>query len=126
MAHGWKIATYVSLFIVAGFIVFNLAQGISESRLGEIQSLVVLPFDNFTGNDELEYFVSGMHASLIGDLGKISGLRIISRTTANNLRSSGMSIPEIADELGVDAVIETIERQTVDRFVEFRYGNDID
>jgi adenylate cyclase len=108
VAYGWKISTYVSLIIVAGFIIYHLADRVRISRQGEIQSLVVLPFDNFTGNDELEYFVSGMHASLIGDLGKINGLRIISKTTAKNLNSAEMSIPEIADELKVDAVIETM------------------
>ena len=70
------------------------------------QSILVLPFDNFTGSPEMEYFVQGMHASLIGDLSKISALRVISPTTARSYANSGKSIPEIAEELEVDAVIE--------------------
>ncbi|NNF35518.1 MAG: hypothetical protein HKN68_15520 [Saprospiraceae bacterium] len=70
------------------------------------ESIVVLPFDNFTGNSEMEYFVQGMHTSLIGDLGKISGLRVISPTTARAYAKSGKSLPEIAKELKVDAVLE--------------------
>lgn len=72
----------------------------------QYQSIVVLPFDNFTGNDEMEYFVQGMHTSLIGDLSRISALRVISPTTARSYAQSGKSIPEIAEELKVDAVLE--------------------
>ncbi|GAI54641.1 unnamed protein product, partial [marine sediment metagenome] len=74
--NAWKIATYVSFVVIIGLVVLNLTGGIKEAQAGSIQSLVVLPFDNFTGDEELEYFVSGMHASLIGDMGKIGGLRI--------------------------------------------------
>ena len=67
---------------------------------------MVLPFDNFTGDDGLEYFVSGMHSSLIGDMGKISGLRVISKTSSNVYKGVDMSVPQIASELAVDAVVE--------------------
>jgi adenylate cyclase len=70
------------------------------------QSIVVLPFDNYTGDEEMDYFVQGMHASLIGDLGKISALRVVSPTTARSYAGSGKSLPEIAKELDVDVVLE--------------------
>ncbi len=59
-----------------------------------------------TGNNELEYFVDGMHSSLIGDIGKISALRVISKTTSNAYKNEKKSISEIASELNVDAIIE--------------------
>jgi adenylate cyclase len=68
---------------------------------------VILPFDNFTGDDQLEYFVSGMHSSLIGDIGQISGLRVISKTSSNVYKGVDMSLPQIASELKVDAVVES-------------------
>ena len=71
-----------------------------------VQSIVVLPFDNFTGKTDLDYFIQGMHSSLIGDLGQISALRVISPTTARAYKNAGKSIPEIAAELNVDAVME--------------------
>ncbi|TFH22163.1 MAG: hypothetical protein E4H10_14190 [Bacteroidia bacterium] len=107
VSYGWKIATYVSLVVIVGLIIFNLAGGFKQVQAGSIQSLVVLPFDNFTGNEELDYFVSGMHASLIGDMGKINGLRVVSKTTSNTFKDLDKSIPEIASELIVDAVVET-------------------
>ena len=102
----WKAATYVSLLIIAGLIIFNIEGGFRNLRAGTIESLVVLPFDNFTGDQELEYYVSGMHSSLIGDMGKISGLRVISKTSSNAYKTVELPVPEIAFELKVDAVLE--------------------
>jgi TolB-like protein len=102
----WKASTYISLVVIVGLIIFNLVP-VKELNAGEIQSLVILPFDNFTGDEQLEYFVSGMHASLIGDMGKVEGMRIISKTSSNTYKDVDMSIPQIAEELSVDAVVET-------------------
>ena len=72
-----------------------------------ISSLLILPFDNFTGDDSLEYIVEGIHDALIGDVGKISALRVPSKRTANAYRNVEKSIPQIATELNIDAAIET-------------------
>ena len=71
-----------------------------------ITSLVILPLDNFTGSDESEYYIAGMHESLITDIGQIGALRIISKTTANSFKDTEKSITEIASELKVDGAIE--------------------
>ena len=107
VSSGWKVTTYISLAVIAGFLIYNLAGFLSRKEHGDISSLVILPFDNFTGDDNLEYFVAGMHASLIGDMGKISGLRVISKTSANAYRNREKALPVIASELFVDAVMET-------------------
>jgi len=104
--NGWKIATIVSFVVIIGLIILNIAGGSSRLKAGDIQSLVILPFDNFTGDEALEYFVSGMHSSLIGDIGKIGGLRVISTTSSNSYKNVDMSVPEIASELNVEAVVE--------------------
>ena len=79
----------------------------NQKKLAEsIQSIVILPFDNFTGNDENEYFVSGMHSSLITDMGRIGALRVICTTTSNTFKATDMSVSKIASELGVDAAVE--------------------
>ena len=103
----WKAATYISIVVIAALIILNIAPISKSISSGDIQSLVVLPFDNFTGDDQLDYFVSGMHASLIGDMGKVGGLRVISKTSSNTYKDVGLSIPEIATALSVDAVVET-------------------
>jgi len=106
-SRGWKAATYVSLVVIVALVFFNVFTSSKTLKAGDIQSLLVLPFDNFTGDDQLEYFVSGMHASLIGDMGKVGGLRVISKTSSDTYKDADMSIPEIASELNVDAVVET-------------------
>jgi TolB-like protein len=84
----------------------------SKKRIDEltgakrIESILILPFDNYTGSEELNYFVAGMHDSLIGAIGRISTIRVISKTTSNVYRHTEKSIPEIASELGVNAIIE--------------------
>jgi TolB-like protein/Tfp pilus assembly protein PilF len=79
---------------------------ISGAAIKPINSIVVLPFENLSGDPEQEYFVDGMTDALSAELGKIKALRVISRTSAMQYKDTDKSIPEIAKELGVDAVIE--------------------
>ena len=104
--NAWKIATYVSFIVIVGLVVLNIASRSSLIKPGMVQSLAILPFDNYTGDENLEYFVSGMHSSLINDMGKVSGLRVLSETTSKLYKNADKSIPQIASELGVDAVVE--------------------
>ena len=105
--NAWRIATYVSFVVIIGLVTFNIVGGPKQLLAGDIQSLVILPFDNFTGDEQLDYFVDGMQASLIGDMGKVGGLQVKSRTSSNAFKSMDMTIPEIASELGADAALET-------------------
>lgn len=71
-----------------------------------INSLAVLPFTSLSAEADQEYFVDGMTDELITHLAKISRLRVISRTSCMRYKGTQKSIPEIARELQVDAVIE--------------------
>ena len=48
---GWKAATYISLVVIVGLVALNIMGGPKGLRAGDIQSMVILPFDNFTGDD---------------------------------------------------------------------------
>ncbi len=102
----WKFATYVSIAVIIGLIILNLFGGTTRLKAGDIQSLVVLPFENFTGDDQLENMVSGMHALLVGDIGRISEVRVLGKTTSNAYKDVDISANEIASELNVDAILE--------------------
>ena len=102
----WKAATYISLVIIVALIILNLVPLSKTIKTGDIQSLVILPFDNFTGDDQLDYFVAGMHASLINDV-EDWGIRVICKTSSNVYKDVDMTTAEIAKELNVDAVMET-------------------
>ncbi len=72
-----------------------------------IESIAVLPFDNMTNDPDQEYMVAGMHDYLITALSRISSLRTISKTSTLKYRTQEKTIPEIANELHVDAIVES-------------------
>lgn len=71
-----------------------------------IRALAVLPLANLSRDPEQEYFADGMTEALIADLAKIRALRVISRTSVMRYKATDKSLPEIAEELSVDAVVE--------------------
>jgi len=71
-----------------------------------IRSIAVLPLENLTGDPTQEYFVEGMTEALIMGLARIGSLRVTSRTTILQYAGTTRSLPEIARELGVEALIE--------------------
>jgi len=77
-----------------------------RGRPARIQSLAVLPLENLSRDSEQEYFADGMTEELIAELGKIRALRVISRTSAMRYKGTKKSMPEIARELDVDALVE--------------------
>jgi TolB-like protein/Tfp pilus assembly protein PilF len=84
------------------------------AKPGQVDSLAVLPLENLSGDPEQEFFAEGMTEALITSLAKIGALRVTSRTSAMRYRKTDKSLPQIARELNVDAVVEG----TVQRFGE--------
>jgi serine/threonine protein kinase/tetratricopeptide (TPR) repeat protein len=72
----------------------------------KITSLAVLPLANLSGDPQQEYFADGMTEELITDLGKVSALKVISRTSVMHYKGTQKTVPEIARELNVDAIVE--------------------
>lgn len=70
------------------------------------RTIAVLPFKNLSGLPDQEYFADGITESVIADLGRIGSMRVISRTSAMHYKASRETVPEIARELRVDAVLE--------------------
>ncbi len=77
----------------------------TKSEVNE-KSIAVLPLHNLTGQEDNDYFVDGMHDALIGELGKVSSLRVISRTSTLRYRNSDMLLKDISNELGVNTIVE--------------------
>jgi TolB-like protein/DNA-binding winged helix-turn-helix (wHTH) protein/Flp pilus assembly protein TadD len=71
-----------------------------------IRSLAVLPLANLSGDASQEYFSDGMTDAIITELGQLSELQVISRTSTIAYKGTRKSLPEIARELKVDAVVE--------------------
>ncbi len=69
-------------------------------------SIVVLPFANFGGNPEQEYFVDGVTDSLTTDLSRISGSFVIARNTAFTYKGKVIDVKDIGRDLNVRYVLE--------------------
>lgn len=80
-----------------------------------IQSLVVLPFENRSGDPAQEFFADGMTDALIADLAQIGALRVISRTSAMRYKGTHPPLSEIARDLHVDGVVEGSALRAGDR-----------
>lgn len=80
-----------------------------------ISSIMVLPLENLSGDPAEEYFADGMTDALIGDLARIGGLHVISRTSSMHYKGTKKSLPEIAGEVKVDAVVEGTVQRSGDR-----------
>lgn len=109
LAHPIKIsrrAIVIGVVIIAliSYVLYYHLPKITDSSSGTIKDVIVMPFDNYTGSDTTEFFVAGMHSSLIGEIGKVSTLRVKGKTTARAYKEK--SIPEIASELGVNTIVE--------------------
>lgn len=71
-----------------------------------IRSLAVLPLQNLSGDPNQDYLADGMTESIIGRLSAIRELRVISRTSVMRFKDTKLSVPEIARQLNVDAIVE--------------------
>jgi serine/threonine protein kinase/tetratricopeptide (TPR) repeat protein len=93
--------------IVAGILAVIMGRSyFSKPREKPITSIAVLPLENLSADPEQEYFSDGMTEAIIKELSQIKALRVISRTSAMRYKNSNKTIPQIARELGVDAVVE--------------------
>ncbi len=101
-----SIVILAAAIIVIALILTGVINGGKDARAEVIKSLAVLPFENYTGDDHLDYVANGMHASLIGDMGKLGALRVIGETSSNVYKNTQKSAPDIARELKVDALVE--------------------
>ena len=80
-----------------------------------VRSLAVLPLANLSNDPAQEYFTDGMTDALITELSQISALKVISRTSVVQYKKTDKSLPQIARELDVDAVVEGTVQHSGDR-----------
>jgi serine/threonine protein kinase/Tfp pilus assembly protein PilF len=118
----WRNAIFGSAGVLALAVLllaFNVG-GARERLLGragppKIESIAVLPLANLSGDPNQEYFADGMTEALISKLAQIGSLKVISRTSMMRYKNSRKTVPEIAQELHVDAVVEGSVQKAGDR-----------
>jgi len=114
----WKIATYISIVIIVGFIIFNIAVGPNRAEyLTDLEkSIAVLPFENMSVDEEYSHIGDAITDEIILELQKIKEFdRVLSRTSTMQYKDNRPTIPEIAEKLGVNYIIEgSIQRHRED------------
>lgn len=89
----------------------------AAGALGTDPYLVVLPVSNFIPEAGTDYVTDGLHEDLLDVLQDVEGLRLVSRTTSASYRNREITISEVVDDLGVDAILETSLRRSGDEMV---------
>jgi len=116
--HIAVIAGMVAAIVIAGGLLAWPAlrdRGASSvAATAPIRSIAVLPLVNLSGNADQEYFADAMTDELIGTLGQLRGVNVISRTSAMQFKGTGKPVREIARALNVDAVLEGTVLVTTD------------
>ena len=107
---GRRIALLIAAALVLVLVAIPIVKRIRETRSAKqpllIKSIAVLPLENLSGDPAQEYFADGMTDELITVLAKNPGLRVISRTSVMQYKKVHRPLREIAQELGVDGILE--------------------
>ena len=95
------------LAVVVGLSAGKLREWLrNPAAVAPIASLAVLPLQNLSGDPAQDYFADGMTDELITGLAKLGNLRVTSRTSVMRYKNTMEPLPQIAQELNVDAVVE--------------------
>ena len=97
----------VAFFAIERFVLHDHDSALVANAVAIDKSIAVLPFANRSAAEDDAYFADGVHDDILTQLHKVSGIeKVISRTSVERYRSSELSIPEIANELGVATIME--------------------
>ena len=99
---GTLLSTYL-LYIGYGYF---SSKNIHNSQQINANSIAVLPFDNFSKDENDEYFSDGFTELIIANLAKINDLIVISRTSVMQYKNSTKTLKDIGKELGVANILE--------------------
>ncbi len=111
-------ATCLAL-VITGAVIYGVRSRIwphAKPPAGRIM-LVVLPFENLSGDPTQEYFSDGLTEEMISRLGQMEPRRlgIIARTSASPYKGTKKRVDEIGKELGVNYILEGTVRRAADR-----------
>jgi TolB-like protein/DNA-binding winged helix-turn-helix (wHTH) protein/Tfp pilus assembly protein PilF len=106
--YGWQ-ASLVALGVLAIALLAVNAFGLRDRFFAAgpaSVALAVLPLKNLSGDASQDFYADGVSDALITELGKIGRLQVLSFQSMSRYRQTQKPLPEIARELGVDALLE--------------------
>ncbi|MCA1648979.1 MAG: protein kinase [Acidobacteria bacterium] len=102
-------AASLSAVLAVGVALWWAGEGGRQRRFGgpagRIQSIAVLPLENLSADPGEEYFVAGMHESLITDLARIGLQKVVAKPSADVFKGSKKPLRDIGRELGVEGLV---------------------
>ena len=95
-----------ALGLALAMALFGPEVGSPAGEPAPIRSIAVIPLEDLSASGTGEYFADGMTEALISNLARIDTLKVISRTSVMRYKRTVLPVPQIALELGVDALLE--------------------
>ncbi len=95
---------WLAVFAIAAIAIFAVYSYINWSQEPEMQTIVVLPFEQPQG--DLELVADGLVDEITAQLVRLETLNVVARTSAFTFRESGLDIPAFAEKLHADMLIE--------------------
>ena len=121
----WTAITVAAAVLAAALFAFQLTRTRSSATAEQPKqtapaasmdkSVAVLPFENLSSDKENAFFAQGIQDEIITTLSRISGLRVISRTSTAHYESAPQNLSEIARQLRVSNVLEGSVQKVGDR-----------
>src|SRR5580700_10981445 len=105
----WKLAIILVLAIVAAVAIgayFRPARSVANASSSDNTSIAVLPFADMSPAKDQEYFSDGLAEQLINDLAKVSGLKVVGRSSAFQFEGKNEDLRSVGRKLGVANILE--------------------
>jgi adenylate cyclase len=87
----------------------------AQPSLPDKPSLVVLPFQNMSGDPEQEYFADGIVEEITTGISRLPWLFVIARNSSFTYKGKAVDVKQVARELGVRYVLEGSVRKPANR-----------
>lgn len=107
-SQAWKLLAIgiVALLFLGVALAKWYSHSLWRTQPAALYSLAVLPFENLSGKPDQEYFSDSLTEDLINQLSRVQGLRVISRQSVMHYKGAVKTLPEIAAELNVQAIVQ--------------------
>ncbi len=119
---GLAAAAGTALFLIAAWLMFGRpgpggagSAGAAVDPDAPVESIAVLPFSDLSPAGDQEYFGDGLAEELLDALANVDGLVVAERTSSFRFKGDDVDIPEVAEKLGVQTVLEGSVRSGGDR-----------
>ncbi len=103
--RGFLAALSILILVAVGFGYWFYANRSASTDARQISSIAVLPFENGSGDANLDYLSDGLSESLIDKLSQLPQLKVIARSSSFKYRGANIDLQDVANKLGVQAIV---------------------